>query len=54
MQTFSPFNQGTVITDPPSIKALDPDTNGTNITYLMEGNINYWYLVSIFEIYVYL
>ncbi|XP_022296590.2 uncharacterized protein LOC111106268 [Crassostrea virginica] len=27
---------GTVITDPPSIKALDPDSYSTNITYQME------------------
>ena len=50
MQTFSPFNQGTVITDPPTIKALDPDSYFTNITYQTEGNFNYWYLVSILEI----
>lgn len=29
-------DQGTVVTDPPSIKALDPDTDPTNITYSME------------------
>lgn len=30
------FDQGTVPTNPASIKALDPDTNSTNITYSMD------------------
>lgn len=33
-----------MVTDPPSIKALDPDTDPTNITYNMEGK--YMYLIT--------
>lgn len=30
--------QGRILTYPPYIKALDPDTSTTNFTYNMEGN----------------
>lgn len=35
-----------MVTVPPSIKALDPDTDPTNITYNMEGNTSITYYIN--------